>query len=68
MGKGNDVLSQLRCKAQIEGRFEGFTAVFDKYVGSYDYACSSHLGTIRTQQAILYDGYKIACMVDTGHL
>ena len=58
MGKGNDVLSQLRCKAQIEGWFEGFETMFGKYIGSYDYACSSHLGTIRTVQAILYGGYK----------
>jgi len=32
--------------------------MFGKYIGSYDYACSSHLGTIRTVQAILYSGYK----------
>lgn len=67
MRMGNNVLFQLRCKAQIEGG-EGFKTVFGKDIDSYDYACSSHLGTIRTQQAILYDGYKIACMVGTSHL
>ena len=32
--------------------------MFGKDIGSYDYACLSHLGAIRTVQAILYDDYK----------
>jgi len=52
------VLSQLRCKAQIEGWFEGFETVFDKYVGCCNYACSMRSFATNAVQAILYSEYK----------
>ena len=57
-GKGNDVLSQLRCKAQFKGWFEGFETVFDKYVGCCNYACSIRFFATYAVQAILYCEYK----------
>lgn len=59
-GKGNDVLSQLRCKAQFKGWFEGFETVFDKYVGCCNYACS-----IRFLQPMQY---KLSCTASTSGL
>ena len=57
-GKGNDVLFLLCCKARIEGWFEGFTAVFGKYVGCCNYACSICFFASNAVQAILYSEYK----------
>ena len=59
-GKGNDVLYQLRCKAQIEGWFEGFENVFDKYVGCCNYACS--ILFLQPMQ------YKLSCTASTSGL
>ena len=58
MRMGNNVLSLLRCKAQIEGWFEGFTAVFGKYVGCCNYDWSIRFFATNAVQAILYSEYK----------
>ena len=49
---------QLRCKARIEGWFEGFTAMFGKYGGCCNYACSIRFFATNAVQAILYSEYK----------
>ena len=52
------MLSLLRCKAQIEGRGEGFKTVSDKYVGCCNYVCSIRFFATNAVQAILYCEYK----------